>query len=276
MREAFAEAARSYDEAAVLARAVGERLSAKLEWMRIAPRRLADIGCATGDGVLALLKRHPKAFPLAIDYALPMLQAVRAKSGWRLRLRRRAPRLVNADVRALPLAANCLDLVWSNLMLHWLTPADLHIAFREVRRVLAPAGLFVFAMLGPDTLKELRAALVATGGGDTLARFLDMHDVGDALLASGFAAPVMEMEMITMTYAAPRFLLADLRRLGVRDAMLGRQPWPCWRAALRFWAAQGSPLKATFEVIYGHAWRPEDGDGRTPLRFFPPHPPASK
>lgn len=274
MREEFAAAAVSYDEAAVLAREVGERLLRKLEWVRLAPARLLDVGCATGDGVLALAKRYPQALPIAVDYAWPMLLAARKKSGWFARLAGRAPRLLHADVRALPFAQASLDLVWSNLMLHWLSPEDLGRAFREVRRVLAPGGLFLFAQLGPDTLKGLRETLVAIGAQDSLARFPDMHDVGDLLLACGFAEPVMEMESITLAYASPRRFLADLRHLGVRDGLLGRQAWPRWRMALRRWQGDRSDLLVEFEIVYGLAWCPAQAStqgsrAEKPLRFMP-------
>lgn len=252
-RAHFAAAATTYDDAAVLAREVGRRMAAKLDWVKLAPRRCADIGCATGDGILALAERYPAALPLAIDYALPMLVAVRRRSGWWQRLRGRAPRLINADVRALPLAEECLDLVWSNLMLHWLD--DLRPAFAELQRVLAVGGLLQFSLLGPDTLKELREAAGKVGAGWTARRFLDMHDIGDMLLAAGFAEPVMEMELITLDYASPRAFLADQRRLGVRAGLLGRQPWRTWRRIFAAWQRQAERWPATFEIIYGHAWK---------------------
>jgi malonyl-CoA O-methyltransferase len=137
------------------------------------------------------------------------------------RLTGRGPRLVNADVRALPLAANTLGLVWSNLMLHWLD--DPLPAFKELHRVIEVGGLLCFATLGPDTLKELRVAAQKVGAGDTAKRFLDMHDLGDMLVTAGFGDPVMDMEMVTLTYPTPRAFLADQRHLGVRDALLGHQ-----------------------------------------------------
>ena len=227
MRNDFAHAAESYDSAAVLAREVGARMAQRLDLVKLAPQRVADIGCATGDGIRALQQRYKKALPLALDYALPMLRAVRSRTPRLQRMTGRGPRLVNADVRALPLAANTLGLVWSNLMLHWLD--DPLPALRELHRVLDVGGLLCFATLGPDTLKELRAAAAKVGAGDTAKRFLDMHDLGDMLVAVGFGDPVMDMELITLTYPTPRAFLADQRHLGVRDALLGHQGWRDWR-----------------------------------------------
>lgn len=264
-RDGFSAAAASYDSAAVLAAEVGRRMAARLDYVKLAPHRCADIGCATGDGVRALMQRYPAALPLAVDYALPMLSAVQARSSWWERLRGKAPRPVNADVRALPLAAGSLDLVWSNLMLHWLPDlSSLQGAFAELHRVLAEGGLLHFALLGPDTLKELRA------GGAPIRGFADMHDIGDLLVGAGFADPVMEMEMLTLTYRTPRAFLADQRRLGVRDGLLGKLPWRHWRRIFADWPCEDGLLPARFEIIYGHAWKVAPritGDGRAIVHF---------
>ena len=271
MRDDFAAAAQTYDSAAVLAREVGARMGVRLDLVKIAPRRVADIGCATGDGIRDLQQRYAKALPLALDYALPMLRTVRSRTPRLQRLIGRGPFLLNADVRALPLAANSLGLVWSNLMLHWLD--DPLPALRELHRVLEVGGLLSFAALGPDTLKELRGAAEEVGAGDTARRFLDMHDLGDMLVAAGFADPVMDMEMITLTYPTPRAFLADQRHLGVRDALLGRQDWRTWRRLLGAWPQDaGGRLPASFEIVYGHAWKPEPrqiADGRAVVKFHP-------
>jgi malonyl-CoA O-methyltransferase len=276
MKQDFARAAAGYDEAAVLARETGRRMAERLDLVKIAPRRVADIGCATGDGIRELQRRYPQALPLAIDSALPMLAAVCGRSGWLERLRGRVPRTINADVRALPLAGGSLGLAWSNLMLHWLD--DPRPALAELHRALEVGGLLMFAMLGPDTLKELRVAaqkvmrsgIHGDGAGDTARRFLDMHDIGDMLVAAGFADPVMDMEMVTLTYATPRGLLTDQRRLGVRDVLFGRMGWRDWRKVLAAWERVGERLPASFEIVYGHAWKAApraSPDGRAIVRL---------
>jgi malonyl-CoA O-methyltransferase len=271
MRGDFAGAADTYDSAAVLAREVGARMAARLDLVKIAPRRVADVGCATGDGIRELQRRYTGALPVALDYALPMLRALRSRTPRLQRLTGRGPRLVNADVRALPLAANSLGLVWSNLMLHWLD--DPLPAFKELHRVLEVGGLLSFATLGPDTLRQLRETAATVGAGDTVKRFLDMHDLGDMLVAAGFADPVMDMEMITLSYPTARAFLADQRHLGVRDALLGRQDWRGWRRLFKAWPADGEGrLPATFEIVHGHAWKPEPrqlADGRAVVSFRP-------
>jgi len=267
----FAEAAASYDAAAVLARETGQRMAERLDLVKLAPAGVADIGCATGDGIRELQRRYPTALPLAIDLALPMLQRARERTPRLARLTRRAPRLVNADVQALPLRSASLGLVWSNLMLHWLD--DPLPAFKELHRVLDVGGLVMFSALGPDTVKELREAAESAGAGNTLRRFIDMHDLGDMLLAAGFADPVMDMEVVTLTYRRPRAFLADQRHLGVVDALLGHQGWRDWRRVFAAWQRNAAGLlPASFEIVYGHAWKPEprkSADGRPIVKFHP-------
>jgi len=259
--------AQAYDQAAVLARLVGARMAERLDYMKISPQRMADIGCATGDGIRALHARYSKAQALAIDVSLPMLHGVRAHDSRLTRLLNRVlnrgPQLVNADARALPLADNTVDFVWSNLMLHWLD--DPLPALREIHRIMAVGGLVMFATLGPDSLLELRSAMekvmrsgIQPDGADgTVRRFIDMHDIGDMLVAAGFADPVMDMEIVNFTYRHPRQFLADQRHLGVRDAFLGQQSFHTWRKIFSAWPCNHEerwPLR--FEIVYGHAWKP--------------------
>lgn len=276
MRADFARAAARYDAAAVLAQEVGRRMAERLDYVRLEPRAVADIGCATGDGIVELTRRYPKALPVAVDFALPMLQQVAGRSGFFERLRGRAPRLLNADVRALPLPGTSLDLIWSNLMLHWLE--DPRPAFNELRRVLRVGGLLSISLLGPDTLLELRTACRSLGLPPPQRTFFDMHDVGDMLVGAGFADPVMDTERITLTYTSPRGVLRDQRHLGVRNALFGMfvsAGWRDWRRIFAAWPRIEQRLPATFEVIYGHAWKPEPkttDDGRQIIAFHKQRP----
>ena len=171
-----------------------------------------------------------------------------------------------ADLERLPLAPQAVDLVWSNMALHWL--AEPLAALKEFERVLAPQGLLMFSTLGPDTLKELR---VAAGAGRVHA-FHDMHDVGDMLVAAGFSAPVMDMEMLTIAYPGADGLLTDLRASGQTSARADR---PRGLTGKGFAARLRGTLaaNATFEVVYGHAWkraaRPENAvDTAKTVRVF--------
>ena len=212
----------------------------RLDYVKIAPRRILDAGSGPAREAKALLRRYPKARFLALDFALPMLR--------RRFLEKRL--LVCGDIVQLPLADGSIDLVWSNMALHW--AADPQRALREFERVLAPEGLLMLSTLGPDTLKELRAA----AGAARVHAFIDMHDVGDMLVAAGFAAPVMDMEMIGMEYGKNKDLLADLRASGQTSARADRARGLAGR---RFGAQLRAGLapRATFEVVYGHAWKRE-------------------
>lgn len=246
----FSAAAATYAEAAVLAREVGTRMDARLDVVRISPARVADIGCATGEGIRTLQRRYPQALPLALDWSAAMLGQVRRQAGWMARLRGRTPYCVAGDARALPLKSNTFGLVWSNLMLHWLD--DPLPAFRELLRTMEVGGLLMFSLFGPDTLKELRAA-----GATQLRPFHDMHNIGDMLLEAGFADPVMDIEYIELTYARPRQFLRDQRHLGVRNGLLGPMGYRQARGVFGNWQRRDGRLPATFEIAYGHAWKPQ-------------------
>jgi malonyl-CoA O-methyltransferase len=157
-----------------------------------------------------------------------------------------------------------IDLAWSSLALQWLDEPG--IAFKEMRRVLRPGGLLLFATLGPDTLKELRSAFAGLDGYGHVNRFIDMHDLGDALVHAGFANPVMEMEYITLTYADLKGLLRDLKGIGAqtvlegrREGLMGRTEWQRLSDNYERFRRDGR-LPATYEVIYGHAWVGDKAD----------------
>lgn len=278
VRRNFARAAATYDDAAVLQREIGSRMLERLDYVRIVPQRVVDLGCGTGAGLTALQQRYPQATLVGIDLSEAMLRAGRAQRvrlNWLLPfLRGRRVSLVGGDAASLPLASRSIGLLWSNLMMHWLD--DPLTVFRELHRVLDVGGLLMFSTFGPDTLKELRASFH-----DAYAhtqRFTDMHDYGDMLLECGFADPVMDAERVTLTYADFDRLLSDLRRSGANCAMHSRrrglttgQAWAAVRAAYQERARDGL-LPATFEVVYGHAWKAQPtktADGRAIVRFEP-------
>jgi len=208
--------------------------------VKLAPRRILDAGSGLGREAKALARRYPKAELLALDFALPMLR----RRFWDKRI------LLCGDIVQLPLADGSIDLLWSNMALHWV--ANPAAALREFERVLAPKGLLMFSTLGPDTLKELRAA----AGAARVHAFADMHDVGDMLVAAGFAAPVMDMEMIEVEYRQSKDLLTDLRASGQTSARADRARGLAGRRFEARLRAQLVP-RATFEVVYGHAWKRE-------------------
>ena len=171
---------------------------------------MLDLGCGTGEAFAELGRRFPSASLVGIDIAQAMLERARARTpAWKRLLRAASPGLVCADAERLPLAAASTQAVFSNLALQWCRPEAV---FAEIARVLDTGGLFIFSTFGPDTLKELRAAFAAVDAYEHVNPFIDMHDLGDALVHAGFAEPVMEMEVLTLEYARSRFQASGRQR----------------------------------------------------------------
>jgi malonyl-CoA O-methyltransferase len=260
MRRAFNRAAADYDAAAVLQREVCTRMLERLDYVKLQPARILDAGSGTGWGTRQLAQRYPAAQIVALDIAIGMLQNARGHSGWWRKLFGGAQQSqVCADVEALPLAGNSVEMVWSNLALQWCN--DLPTTLAGLHRVLKTEGLLMFSTFGPDTLKELRLAFNGVDGHNHLNRFADMHDIGDMLMHAGFAEPVMDMEFITLTYDDVRGVLYDLKRIGAHNATAGRGQGlmgkDAWARMLENYEhlRRDGKLPATYEVVYGHAWK---------------------
>lgn len=280
----FGRAAYGYDAHAVLQREVTGRLAERLQLMNLDPGRILDLGCGTGHGLSLLGQSFPKAEMLALDIALPMLEAARIKTpsvSWLESIVRGLmgkasanAYFVCADIERLPFKKSIADLVWSSLALQWMN--DPEATFRELHRVSAPGGLLMFSTFGPDTLKELRQAFSVVDGGSHVSRFVDMHDIGDMLVHAGFQHPVMEMEVLTLTYSDLKSLMRDLKGLGAHNAaadrsrgLMGKSSWKKLEQAYDAFRKDGR-LPASFEVVYGHAWAGDKTrleDGRQVIQF---------
>ena len=288
VRRIFDRRAATFGEVAFLPREIAQRMRERLDYIKTKPSSLLDAGCGLGDDLPLLRERFPEAPLVGVDLSHAMLARALPQSvsdaGWRrllpAALQRslgvRGPRLAQADFGALPFAGGAFDFIWSNLALHWHSRPDL--VLPEWARVLQPNGLLMFSTLGPDTLRELRGAYAeveaahgAPGAGHVID-FVDMHDLGDMLVESGFEIPVMDQETLTITYQSPESLLADVRRWGAyphrRDGAPEAQGAPGATGTARprrLYAALREALEArrradgtialTFEVIYGHAWK---------------------
>ena len=255
VRRLAARAARHYDQVAWLPRQVAEVLMEHLQPVRIQPARILDVGAGTGICARLLARHYRSARLILVDCSAPMLRAARR------RRRRWFSKYAFAcgDAQSLPLADASIDLLVSSLMLPSCASPDA--VFAEFQRVLKPGGLLMFSSLGPDTLRELRQSWLAVDSHVHVHAFLDMHDLGDALLRAGLCDVVMDTERITGRYRDAATLMGELKRLGVSNAARGCRAGLTTSALVEAMVSQyerfrsDATLPASFEVVFGHAWR---------------------
>ena len=250
----------------------------RLQYVKLDPGRILDAGCGDGHGARRLAQRYPDAHVVGLDFAYPMLRSAPARHSWlRQVFRRGRIDYLCADFACLPLPAASVELAWSNLALH--CAGDPQPALKQLHRVLKVGGLLMFSCYGPDTLKELKHAFAAHDSAPHVHEFTDMHDLGDMLTACGFSAPVMDMEVITLTYADLDALFADLRATGQQNVRNDRRRGFTGKRVARAMRLEYEKLRrdgrlpASFEIVYGHAWKPEPrltDDGRAIVRMPEP------
>ena len=262
----------AYDAAALPQAHVRTELLARLDLVNLAPKVIVDLGAGTGQGARALKQRFRGSTVIALDSSPALLRQARRRGSWL-----RPLQTLCADALRLPFKTGSVDLVFSSLLLHWVD--DFDAALAEVRRVLAPGGFFAFATLGPDTLRELRAAWATADDAPHVMGLRDMHDVGDALSRAGFAEPVLDIERLTVTYSDVATLRHDLKATGAGNALAGRRRGLTtprrWRRMSEAYEALRTDgvLPATCEVVYGACWnggsRPGsamlEGEARIPI-----------
>lgn len=231
---------------------VAERLVVRLDEIALSPSWVVDVG---GDGAM-MRRRFPQARVVGLDFS-------------RRRLGSAGVRVVG-DAERLPLATAAADLLWANLCFDW---TDLGLSLGEAARVLRRKnGVLVFSMLGRDSLQEARAVF---GEGGRVHDFMDMHDIGDRLAASGFYEIVMETEVVRLTYANAADALREIHLAGAGNALharrrgwLGRQRW---QQAMADYQQQFSDdsgrVMTTFELIYGLCWRRDDVPSEQVVHF---------
>jgi malonyl-CoA O-methyltransferase len=271
-----------------LLREVERRMLERLDVVKRVPATVLDAGCGLGHGAASLQQRYPGALVVGVDLAPQAAAAAAALHGGRARrtLAGRlqswfgagtrsaaAPLFAAADTLRLPLRDASVDLVWSNLAWHWF--ADPPAVLAEWYRAIRPDGLLMFSAFGVDTLRELRRL------GATLPEFPDMHDIGDAVAAAGFAEPVMDTERIAVTWSDPLALLAEVRALGGNASrsrargLHGRGRRRQWIEALETLRGPDGRIALSLEVAYGHAWCPPRKrlpQGWAPVDFRPRRP----
>lgn len=280
LRQSFERAAAGYDKAAMLQREVCDRMLSRLDYIKCTPGLVLDAGSGTGYGGRKLATRYPVARILAVDLALAMhLQARPSSASWWRQILSSwggNTSYLCCDIEQLPLQNSCVGMVWSNLTLQWCN--DIGQTFAEVHRVLQTEGLFMFSTFGPDTLRELRQAFIGMDDCSHINHFTDMHDIGDLLVYSGFAMPVMDMEYITLTYDDVISVMRDLKTIGahnvIQDRKRGLTGKAGWQKVLSYYETlrREGKLPVTFELIYGHAWKLEPRkivDDRKIIEFIP-------
>ncbi len=251
---------------------IAGRMFERLDYIKVAPRVILDLNVALGTSSATFAKRFPNALVVPLDSAFGLLQKHSIPKK-RFSLFGKKSTRVCGEAQALPIAAKSVDLVWSNLFaLSYDAPAII----RELKRVLKPGGLLMLSTLGPDTLKELRAAFSQADSLPHIQPQVDMHDLGDMLAHEGFATPVVDMEMVTLTYPDVKTLARDLRAAGAsnleasrRATLTGKNRWIAVERAYEKMRQEGR-LPATFEIVYLHAWRGIEriaADGRQIIQF---------
>ena len=220
-------------EASFLAREIAKEMFNRLDWMKLNPQQVIDLGCGVGIDALALAQRYPEAQVGGIDLRETFLQYGKRKQENRVAW-------VVADCHTLPLGSNAVDLIFANLLLPWIK--NTAFLLREWRRILRPQGLVFFSCLGPDTFQEWRTSKKAV-----LPHLMDMHNVGDALLEAGFIDPVLEVENLILNYRSPEQGQWELKK---------SELWQEEEVRETPTTTQQAVFPVTFEVVYGHAWCP--------------------
>jgi malonyl-CoA O-methyltransferase len=253
LRRSFNRASDSYDAAATLQRTVRNELLARLQFFRLQPQHILDLGAGTGESSVALRRQYPRARVTALDIAHQMLvSAGRRHWPWR-RFGR-----VCADANALPLATGSVELIFSSLMLQWCD--DPLPALAEMRRVLRPGGLLLLSSFGPLTLRELRAAWAAVDSHAHVSEFPGLPQLAGAMSHAGFSEPVLDVESLVSYYPHLHALVKELRAIGARNAAADRPRGLSTRSQLqRLNAAYDQHrtamgLPATYEVVYAAAF----------------------
>lgn len=259
-RKSFNRAASSYDQFCVLQNVISDNLLDRLKIINIKPLNILDLGAGTGRNGLNLRKKYQKSKIINIDFSEEMLNVAKKKnkSYFLDKINQSPYRYICADIEAIPIIENSIDLVWSSSSIQWCN--DLPLVFRQIRNILKPGGLFIFSTFGPNTLNELRQVTEDLFGKQKTNLFVDMHNIGDLLISSGFSDPVLDIENFTMTYQDIKKLFMDIRGIGATSGnhnqnkgFLGKSFIHKMIDKYESYRINGL-LPATYEVIYGHAW----------------------
>jgi malonyl-CoA O-methyltransferase len=253
VRRRFDRVATRFDDADFVHRVTFDELLRRLSPVKIQPRNILDLGCATGTGSKQLARRFRGGRVISLDTSFAMSR--RAKKRRSLLMK---PFALQGNAAQIPLKAESVDLVFANMLLPWID--DLPACLSEINRVLCRDGLFAFATFGPDSLSEIREAWHSIDEDWHVNAYPDMHDIGDALVRAGLHDPVLDIDHLTVTYRDTDALYRDLSNTGARNCLFGRRRTLTgkdrFKAMDNLLAARMTDdvLSLRLELVYGHAW----------------------
>jgi len=269
----FDRAAKTYDEFAVLQHQIIDNLVDRLEFVKIDPKLIMDLGSGTCRAGQLLQRKYKKTKIINLDFSENMLLQGQIKNKNFLQwVRRKKDMYICSDFEKLPFAKNIFDMVWSSSSIQW--ASDIDQLLKGVFNALKPGGLFILSSFGPETLVELNQISKKIFNKSTTSHFIDMHDLGDLLLNLGFQNPVLDREIFVMTYQHPSDLFKDLKRIGATSGNMDDFKGMKSRGYLEKIINEYSNYKkdnlypASYEVIYAHAWKPDITESLKPISFI--------
>ncbi len=267
VRRAFSSASSSYDDHAELQREVGRRLLAHLEFTKIQPESVLDIGCGTGFFTRLLAEKYKKAHIHATDISTAMVCHTRDQHPKRLPWQRKYHHTVS-NALSLPYKNASFDLVASNLAMQWVP--DAQAMMREMRRVLKPGGLILFSTFGRRTLTELKQTLasIQTEHTNSVLPFPDVMSLGNSLSECAVEGLVTDADLFTLTYPDTMSFIRELKGLGASASAIQKRGGGLYGRALlhdieayysEHFTDEDGRIRATFEALYAQAWYKDEG-----------------
>ena len=257
LKKTFDKVAQHYDHVAVLQRQIADSMLTRMDVMTITPKTILEIGSATAYASRQLEKKFKKAQVFSLDFSANMLKQAKKQKKFFSK-----QQFVLADANRLPFKDNSMDMIFSNLLLHWLD--DINSSMKEWQRVLKPEGVLMFSCFGPDTLQELRQSFTAIDDAPHVHQFLDMHDIGDAVFHAGFVNPVFDVEYFQLTYKNLKQLFKELKQSGYQNqekqrhkGLMGKEAFAKLQKAYKHYVIEDNVYPASYEIIYGHGWGSE-------------------
>ena len=259
-RKSFNRAATTYDTCSTLQDTISDNLIERLKTIKFEPLDILDLGCGTGTNGLNLRKKYKKSRIINYDFSENMLKEACIKQKLFIldKINPSPYSYICADIEAIPLEENSLDLVWSSSTLQWCNELDL--VFNQVKKILKPGGLFIFSTFGPNTLNELREITENLFNEKKTSTFIDMHNLGNLLMDSGFSDSILDTENFTVTYNEVERLFKDIKSIGATNGNISKNRGLSGRSFTKKIIQKyenyrtNNLLPASYEVIYGHAW----------------------